>query len=87
MMVVVDNEGGKLLVVELDYLLDSEVFVFSLCLYPMNTLHPRRMYTPPCGGVQGGLPPLQGPGKAGPQRKNCLVNVYCNFIVNLDRSL
>jgi hypothetical protein len=20
-------------------------------------------------------------------RKNCLVNVYCNFIVNLDRSL
>jgi hypothetical protein len=43
----------------------------------MNNLHPGRMYTPPCGGVQGGLPPLRGPrglspscgvqGKIGPQ--------------------
>jgi hypothetical protein len=42
--------------VEPDYLPDSEAFVFSPCLYPMNTLHPRRMYTPPqCrGGVQWG---------------------------------
>jgi hypothetical protein len=38
------EEGKKkMLVVEPDYLPDSEVFVFQLCLYPMKTLHPRRM--------------------------------------------
>jgi hypothetical protein len=26
----------------------------------MKTLHPRIMYTPPRGGVQGGLPPPAG---------------------------
>jgi hypothetical protein len=61
------------------------------------------MYTLPHGGVQrggtpsarsgGAIPPAGGSGgKRGvqgqsPQRKNFLVNVYCNFIVNLDRSL
>jgi hypothetical protein len=50
------------LVVELDYLPDSEVFVFQPCLYPMKTLHPRSMYTLPRGGVQRGVPPLRGPG-------------------------
>jgi hypothetical protein len=54
--------------VEPDYLPDSEVFVFSPCLYPMKTLHPGRMYTPPHGGVQGGLPPLWGPPMAGGSR-------------------
>jgi hypothetical protein len=91
--------------VEPDYLPDSEVLCFQPCLYPMKTLHPRRMYTPPRGGVQGGggLPPLRGPGASGPpagglgesggsrekppKEKFCLVNVYCNFIVNMDRSL
>jgi hypothetical protein len=89
--------------VEPDYLPDSEVFYFQPCLYPMKYLHPRSMYTLPCRGVQrGGTPsagsrgaiPLAGGsgGKRGglgakPRRKNCLVNVYCNFIVNLDRSL
>jgi hypothetical protein len=73
----------------------------------MKTVHPGRMYTPPCwAGCKGGLPALQGlggssprlagPGEIGPlvgvrgrspQRKNLLVNVYCNFIVNVDRSL
>jgi hypothetical protein len=39
-------------------------------------------------GVRGGYPPGWGVwGQVGPQRKNFLVNVYCNFIVNLDRSL
>jgi hypothetical protein len=52
--------------VEPNYLPDSEVFVFQVCLYTMKTLHPRRMYTPPCGGVQGGLPLLWGPGARGP---------------------
>jgi hypothetical protein len=46
--------------------------------------------------VRGGYPPRGGLGASGPpagvrgqspRRKNCLVNVYCNFIVNLDRSL
>jgi hypothetical protein len=52
----------------------------------MKTLHPRRMYTHPRGGVQGGYPPVGFWGQVGPRRKNCLVNVYCNFIVNMDRS-
>jgi hypothetical protein len=56
----------------------------------MKTLHPEELYTPPCGGVAGGfpplvgVPPLLGGGARSPRRKNFLVNVYCNFIVNLD---
>jgi hypothetical protein len=79
--------------VEPDYLPDSEVFCFQPCLYPMKTLHPRSMYTLPRGGVQRGVTPSAGseggipPRGQSPRRKNCLVNVYCNFIVNLDRSL
>jgi hypothetical protein len=88
--------------VEPDYLPDLEVFYFQPCLYPMKYLHPRSMYTLPRGGVQrggtpsagsGGLSPLGGWGQSGgsgakpPKQKNCLVKVYCNFIVNLDRSL
>jgi hypothetical protein len=82
--------------VELDYLPDSEVFCFQPCLYPMKYLHPRSMYTVPCGGVQRGVTPSAGsrgniPGWGvrgqSPRRKNCLVKVYCNFIVNMDRSL
>jgi hypothetical protein len=82
--------------VEPDYLPDLEVFYFQPCLYPMKYLHPRSMYTLPRGGVQRGVPPLWGPGASGPpagvqgrspRSKNCLVKVYCNFIVNLDHSL
>jgi hypothetical protein len=100
------KEGTKIvvLVVEPDYLPDSEVLA-QPCLYPMKYLHPRSMYTLPCRGVQRGgtpsagsggpIPPAGGSGgkrKAGvrgrsPRSKNCLVKVYCNFIVNLDRSL
>jgi hypothetical protein len=91
---------------EIDYLLDLEVFYFHPCLYPMKYLHPRSMYTRPCGEVQrggtrsmgyrGAIPsaggfggkwaPSGGLGCEAPEG-NCLVNVYCNFIVNLDRSL
>jgi hypothetical protein len=65
----------------------------------MKYLHPRSMYTLPCGGVQRGGTPSVGSGGSGgkglpvgvrgqsPRRKNCLVKVYCNFIVNLDHSL
>jgi hypothetical protein len=86
--------------VEPDYLSDSEVFYFQPCLYPMKYLHPRSMYTLPRRGVQrrgtpsagsvGAIPPTGGSGgkrAPSPRRKNCLVNVYCNFIVNLDCSL
>jgi hypothetical protein len=86
--------------VEPDYLPDLEVFYFQPCLYPMKYLHPRSMYTLPRRGVQrGGTPSVRGGypgGQAGsqagvrgrsPRRKNCLVKVYCNFIVNLDHSL
>jgi hypothetical protein len=40
----------------------QRTFFFQLCLYPMNTLHHRRMYTPPHGGVQRGFPLLLGLG-------------------------
>jgi hypothetical protein len=46
--------------VEPDYLLDSEVFYFQSCLYPMKYLHPRSMYTLPRGGVQRGGTPSAG---------------------------
>jgi hypothetical protein len=59
------------LVVEPDYLPDSEVFYFQPCLYPMKYLHPRSMYTLPRGGVRtpsagsnGAIPPT-GLGQAG----------------------
>jgi hypothetical protein len=73
--------------------------LLSSVFIPMKTLHPRSMYTLPQGGVQRGGTPSTGSGGAippagrfgvrgrSPRRKNCLVNVYCNFIVNLDRSL
>jgi hypothetical protein len=84
--------------VEPDYLPDLEVFYFQACLYPMKYLHPKIMYTLPCRGVHRGGTPSAGSGgaiplargsggKRAPRSKNCLVKVYCNFIVNLDRSL
>jgi hypothetical protein len=51
---------------EPDYLPDSEVFYFQLCLYPMKYLHPRSMYTLPRGGVQTGGTPSVGFGGAIP---------------------
>jgi hypothetical protein len=41
---------------------------------------------PPAGGFKGKHPSMGIQGQS-PRRKNFLVNVYCNFIVNLDRSL
>jgi hypothetical protein len=50
----------------------------------------------PLCGVRGPIPRLGGLGASGPpagvrgrspRSKNCLIKVYCNFIVNLDRSL
>jgi hypothetical protein len=41
----------------------------------------------PLYGVRGAYPPDWGVRGKSPRRKHCLVNVYCNFIVNLDRSL
>jgi hypothetical protein len=62
--------------VEPDYLPDLEVFYFQPCLHPMKYLHPRSMYTLPCGGVQrvgtpsagskGGYPPGGSGGKRAP---------------------
>jgi hypothetical protein len=65
--------------VEPDYLLDSKVFYFQPCLYPMKYLHPRSMYTLPRGGVQrrgtpsagfgGDMPPAgRSGGKWAPSR-------------------
>jgi hypothetical protein len=41
---------------------------------------------PPAGGSRGKRAPAGVRGRS-PRRKNCLIKVYCNFIVNLDRSL
>jgi hypothetical protein len=41
----------------------------------------------PLAGGSGGKRPPAGVQGRSPRRKNCLVKVYCNFIVNLDRSL
>jgi hypothetical protein len=48
----------------------------------------------PFAGSGGAIPPAGGSSRPptgvrgrSPRRKNCLVNVYCNFIVNLDHSL
>jgi hypothetical protein len=86
-----------MLVVEPDYLPESEVLCSHPCLYPMKYLHPRSMYTLPRGEVlRGGIPSVGSRGARGfggkrapnvPRRKNYLVKVYCNFIVNLDSSL
>jgi hypothetical protein len=54
--------------VEPDYLLDSEVFYFQPCLYPMKYLHPRSMYTLTHGGVQRGGTPSMGSGGSGGKR-------------------
>jgi hypothetical protein len=42
---------------------------------------------PPAGGSGGKRAPSGGSGAEAPESKNCLIKVYCNFIVNLDRSL
>jgi hypothetical protein len=54
--------------VEPDYLPDLEVFYFQLCLYPMEYLHPRSMYTFPREGVQRGGTPSTGSGGSGDKR-------------------
>jgi hypothetical protein len=60
-MVMEFTEGlWILLVVEPDYLPDSKVFVFSCVYTPMKNLHPKRMYTLPCGGVQRVVTPFEG---------------------------
>jgi hypothetical protein len=41
---------------------------------------------PLAGGLGASKAPVGVRGRS-PRRKNCLLNVYCNFIVNLDRSL
>jgi hypothetical protein len=57
---------SSMLIVEPDYLPDSEVFYFQPCLYPMKYLHPRSMYTLPRRGVQRGGTPSAGSGGAIP---------------------
>jgi hypothetical protein len=55
-----------MLVVEPDYLPDFIGLCFQSCLYPMKIVHPRILYTPPRGGVAGGLAPLWGLGESEP---------------------
>jgi hypothetical protein len=81
----------SLLVVEPDYLPNSEVLCFSAVFIPHKYVHSSTWWSAkggyPLCGVQGVYSPGWGVQGRSPRRKNCLVNVYCNFIVNLDRSL
>jgi hypothetical protein len=84
------------LVVEPDYLPDSEVcFSRAWTPFPNGGCGGDFPPTTVARGVQGGddnfcSPPLAGDSGAVPPKrnigKNCLVK-YCNFVVNLDRSL
>ncbi len=63
------STGSIVLVVELDYLPDSEVFYFQPFLYSMKYSHPRSMYTLPRRGVQrGGTPSARSGGAIPPAR-------------------
>jgi hypothetical protein len=83
--------------VEPDYLPDSEVFLLSAMFISHEVFTPHKyVHSSTWGSAEGISPRLVGLGASGslagvrgqsPRRKNCLVNVYCNFIVNLDRSL
>jgi hypothetical protein len=73
---ILNNSDGSttspMLVVEPDYLPDSEVFYFQPCLYPMKYLHPKSMYTLPRGGVQRGGTPFARSGGEAPEGKIAL---------------
>jgi hypothetical protein len=62
--------------------------LFSAMFIPHEDCTPQKTVHPSMGGggLQGGGFPPAGFGGS-PRRKNFLVNVYCNFIVNLDHSL
>jgi hypothetical protein len=88
--------------VEPDYLPDSEVLCFLAVFIPHEDFTPQKyVHSSTWGSAEGGYPlcgvrgayplglgaPGGGSGQRSPRRKNCLVKVYCNFIVNLDCSL
>jgi hypothetical protein len=67
----------------------SAMFIPHEDCTPQNIVHPS---TCGGGGLQGGDPPRMGVrGTSGERgeilKEKFLVNVYCNFIVNLDHSL
>jgi len=86
----------SLLVVEPDYLPYLEVLSFSRVYNPWSTYTREvcklfhaggfRGKRAPSGGLGASRPPTRVRGQS-PRRKNFLVKVYCNFIVNLNRSL
>jgi hypothetical protein len=67
--------------------------LFSVVFIPHEDFTPwKNVHSSTWGSAEGGYPLCGVWGQAGvwgqsPRRKNFLVNVYCNFIVNLDRSL
>jgi hypothetical protein len=72
--------------------------LFSVLFIPHEEFTPQKnVHSSTQWSEKGGLPPLWGLGASGPlagvrglvgpQRKNWLVNIYCNFIVNMDHSL
>jgi hypothetical protein len=62
-------------------------FLFSVLFIPHEYFTPHKnLHSSTWGSAKGGYPLCGFRGRS-PQRKNCLVNVYCNFIVNMYRSL
>ena len=82
----------SLIIFQIQRSLLSAVFIPHEVFTPQKYVHSSTWESAeggyPLYGVRGVHPPGWGVwGQAGPQRKNCLIKVYCNFIVNLDRSL
>jgi hypothetical protein len=74
--------------VEPDYLPDLEVLCFSAMFIPHEDFTPQKyVHSSMRGSAEGGYPLYGVRGQVSPRRKNCLVKLYCNFIINLDRSL
>jgi hypothetical protein len=56
-----------MLVVEPDYLPDSEVLCFSVVFIPHEDFTPQKyVHSSMWGSVEGGVPPLRGPGGISP---------------------
>jgi hypothetical protein len=56
-----------LLVVEPDYLPDSEVLCFSAMFIPHEDFTPQKyLHSSTWGSAEGGVPPLRGPGDLSP---------------------
>jgi hypothetical protein len=62
-------------------------FLSTIFIPHEDFTHQKNVHSSMWGSAEGGYPLCGVHGQAGPRRKNFLLNVNCNFIVNMDRSL